>query len=62
MYDLHQHLVNTHACLVRKTPWSVLDFFEWLKNYSGMILITKERRRLGSPLCLKLGSLCGGGE
>jgi len=38
------------------------DFFEWLKGYSRMISITKEGRRLGSPLCLKLGSLSGGGE
>jgi len=32
------------------------------ENYSGTILITKEGRRLGSPLYLKLGSLSGGRE
>ena len=39
--------------------WS---FFEWLKSYSRTISITKERRRTGSLLCLRLGSSCGDEE
>jgi len=33
-----------------------------MKDYNGMILITKEEKITGSPLYLRLGSSCGNGE
>jgi len=32
-----------------------------MKDYNGMILITKEEKITGSPFCLRLDSLCGDG-
>jgi len=33
-----------------------------MRDYNGMILITKEERIIGSPFCLRLGSSCGNEE
>jgi len=58
----HPSFIDEYCLCQKKFLDSVQDFFEWLKNCNEIISITKEGRRLGSPLCLKLGSFSGDGE